>query len=540
MVVARASIGRRIFDELQRRWRLWHVDVRTRRFIKHNQRIWRRQQQGIGAPQVLINVDALGVNHIRISYVANTLAREHDAVIKSYSAAPLSRQRRLKKVYESFGVTGHILTQLNAGQRQQVRAEFRKTRSRLKTRQNVLDVAVKGVPLGDDIYDTYLREARRGTVHLADPLFDQVLERSIGLVIFWHDYFARYDVTAVAVSFDAYIDIMALVKVAHAYGVPVTNVDLVAPARRGTSTTANAHFAHLHEWFLRLSSSEQRIGLAKGREHLQRRLNGEIGVGISHYMQRSAFHAGRSASVLWPSDRPKILVCTHEFSDAPHCYGEMLFLDFYDWVDWLGRLSRDVDYDWYVKLHPGHWDVSEKIVAGLLIKYPAFTLLPADTSHHQLVEEGISCVLTCMGSVGHEYPALGVPVINAAYNPHVAYSFSHTPKTIDEFRRLILTVPREKQNISLAEIHEFFYMFNYDLLSDSVGLTWWRELMESLAQGESQRPAVYAQFLARYTPAQHEATLRHLAWALAQDVTHPAELTLRRQGVDKSIQECVR
>jgi len=525
---AQSSISRRVSDEIERRWRAWHVDEHTLKFIRHNQRIWQPPKPNGIMPEVLVNFDALCINHIRISYITNALVRQHGAVIKSYSGASVHNKRRIRLVYESFGVRGHVITQLDGPQRRLQQSEFDTIRPGLNTRQDILNLSVLGVPVGDDIYDTYLREGQRGTVDFDDPVFDQVLLRSIGLVIFWQDYFARNRVAAAAVSLDAYIDIMALVKVAYAHGVPVTNVDLVTPAKRGASTTAHAYFAHLHDWFLQLPLVEQETGLATAAHYLDRRLRGEVGVGISYYMNKSPFHGRRSGRVLRESKNPKVLICTHEFSDAPHCYGEMLFLDFYEWMDYLGKMSLVTDYDWYVKYHPGYWDVSVRIVNDFLKKYPRLSVIPPYASHLQLVEEGLDCVFTCMGSVAHEYPALGVPVINAAYNPHAAYTFSYTPKTVDEFRQLMLTVPRQKPEISQREIHEFFYMFNYDLLSDQVGVSWWRAMQQEAPFGEVAEPRFYTRFLRYHSEQRHQEVLDHLSWALPAQATHPAQLALLR------------
>ena len=35
-----------------------------------------------------------------------------------------------------------------------------------------------------------------------------------------------------------------------------------------------------------------------------------------------------------------------------HCFGNNFFTDHYEWLDSLGRISNEVDYDWYIKCHP--------------------------------------------------------------------------------------------------------------------------------------------------------------------------------------------
>ena len=68
-------------------------------------------------------------------------------------------------------------------------------------------------------------------------------------------------------------------------------------------------------------------------------------------------------------------------------------------------------------MHPDPLPGTEVIIREILEEFPRITFIPPETSHHQLVKEGIDFVLTAYGTVGHEYPALGVQVINAGYNP---------------------------------------------------------------------------------------------------------------------------
>ena len=50
---------------------------------------------------------------------------------------------------------------------------------------------------------------------------------------------------------------------------------------------------------------------------------------------------------------------THHF-DAPHAWGDLLFDDF-EWMDYLGKLSNELDYDWYIKLHPLDFKENERL-----------------------------------------------------------------------------------------------------------------------------------------------------------------------------------
>ena len=77
---------------------------------------------------------------------------------------------------------------------------------------------------------------------------------------------------------------------------------------------------------------------------------------------------------------------------------------------------------------------------------------------------GIKYVLTCFGSIGFEYAYKGITVINACNrNPHAGYDFTHNPKNIKQFDKIILNLKKFTLKPSKKEIIEFFYMRRFHL-----------------------------------------------------------------------------
>ena len=55
-------------------------------------------------------------------------------------------------------------------------------------------------------------------------------------------------------------------------------------------------------------------------------------------------------------NKNNILIATHCFTDAVHAYGNALFADYYEWMNYLGELSNKMDYEWLIKIHPSQYD----------------------------------------------------------------------------------------------------------------------------------------------------------------------------------------
>ena len=172
--------------------------------------------------------------------------------------------------------------------------------------------------------------------------------------------------------------------------------------------------------------------------------------------------------VLENNDKTKCLIAAHHFSDAPNAWGRLLFSDFYDWIDYLGKLSEKVNYDWYIKFHPMDQKENLNTAKYFLKKYKKFRLVNPMVSHEQLISEGINLVLTVYGTIGMEYAYYNIPVINASINnPHISYDFNYHPKNIHEYEQAIINYKNLKINYSKQDISEYFYMSLKNILMNS-------------------------------------------------------------------------
>jgi hypothetical protein len=114
---------------------------------------------------------------------------------------------------------------------------------------------------------------------------------------------------------------------------------------------------------------------------------------------------------------------------------------------------------WLVKLHPSDYDNNLKYINPFIKKYPRLVLLDKNISHNELLKSGVACVLTVYGSIGHEYPLFGVPVINAGNNPHKGYQFCYHPDSIKKYLSLLKNIPNllvKKETIN--SVYEFYVM----------------------------------------------------------------------------------
>jgi hypothetical protein len=135
-------------------------------------------------------------------------------------------------------------------------------------------------------------------------------------------------------------------------------------------------------------------------------------------------------------------------------------------------MSNSTNYDWYIKNHPYYSDIKYSwaldytylFTDQILKKYKNIKKIPENTSHHQIINEGINFVLTVYGTISWEYAYQGVPVLTATKNHRTAnYNFNINSNNLDEYKKKLLNLDKIKYQKDQNEIIEFYsmrYIFN--------------------------------------------------------------------------------
>jgi hypothetical protein len=474
--------------------RLLSQHSQSKDYVKHNRvNAKAKKSSASRAPEVLFEFNDFASAHIAYSYLAAVLADVHDAQINAYLPNQAKGFRSLVKfrlkvllnfgasaVYRSFGVNKFFRIKLSPLQKRRAHKTFLKVRESAESKEAIEDLNINGIWIGDLVYDSYLRRYSLPTIEPASKHFQDFLLESIEIFTFWSDYFDSHDVRAINVSHCVYNQAIPL-RIGVHRGIDVFQVSAVHVYRLNKDNLfAYNDFFYFRDRFIVLPENVKKNGIELAKQRIQRRFSGEVGVDMS-YSTKSAYGKLRHQRLLRETKRKKVLIATHCFFDSPHSYGKNLFPDFYEWLEFLGRVSVETDYDWYIKTHPDYLPGTKEIVDSFVTRFPKFCLLPADASHLQIVGEGVDVALTCYGTIGFEYAALGVPVINASLNnPHIAYNFNIHARTVDHYHKLLESLENIDLNINKNEVYEYYFMKkifntenlffnNYELLIKKLG-----------------------------------------------------------------------
>jgi hypothetical protein len=450
-------------------------DPHIQAYLEHNRRQWSDRPASEDKGVVLVGLFSFNPSIHCYSYVANHLAARDGSAIRTFYFQKNSVPGTTA-LFESFGAKPG-LNYSDATPADRAQAEFLADGffQGLKTKWDIMQIAVDGVPLGDLIYDTYLRYLAKPTVILDDPDLRGIILDTLIIYFACKNYLATHHVRAVIPDHTVYSQCGVLLRVAAINRIPIYVVyynpcflvrKLDYRLERGEHAIQTRWpYYDFRKIFAALPKAEQISGRQRAGDGLRERFAGAVNPLV---MPEIAVYGKTGGERLMAeTGRPRVLVMLHDFCDAVHLYRRMLFTDFVEWSNYLLERASETDFDWYVKPHPNNLlparaamtATNVRCVAELKEKFPKIHFLDSSASNTQLIEEGISAMFTVHGTSAHEYAYFGIPAVTAGENPHTAYDFNIHANSLEEYDDLIKRAGELKLDIDRSDIEELFYMY---------------------------------------------------------------------------------
>ena len=439
------------------------------KFVLHNYKIFNKNNLDNQKNIILVEYNRLASSILSYSYLSNVLQEKFRANIYAYriTAKKNSLKDLLWKIlsklyffntfhiYKSFGVNNFICPNDLVLEKKIIK-KINKIIKSTANKKDLLNLSIDNIYIGDLIYDSYLMNYKEATVNFDNKDFNLYFKHSLETFYKWKLVFKTYKVKSVIVSHTVYTLAIplriAVSKNIRAY--QCSSQHLYSLSKK--NLYAYKEFFEYKKRFSQLSKKIKNKTLKLAKIKIKNKFLGKdlaLGSTISAYKKKF------TKRVIKQNHRIKILIATHCFFNNPHPYGKNLFVDFSEWLDFLGKVSKKTNYDWYLKLHPDYLPDTKKIIDKFLKKYPNINYIPNLVSHHQLIKEGIDVALTCWGSIAHEYPLFNKLVVNASLNnPHINYNFCLHPKTIKEYQKVLFNLNKYKNKINKKDIYEFYTM----------------------------------------------------------------------------------
>jgi len=328
---------------------------------------------------------------------------------------------------------------------------------KLSSKQDLLDLEIDGIPCGDLIYDTYLRYRVQPTVDLQDFYLCHLIERTLDAMTAARAIFANGRYQIFLTNYSSYIQHGIPVRVALELGVDVYSAGNLSQFFKKLLKTDTLHTTAHWVYKKRFQSIEDQFSArSQAAALLEHRFAGGIDDATS-YMKTSAF----TDSVESVPAGVEGVMFLHDFFDSPHCHRWMLFADFLEWARFTLRVIQDHQLPIAFKPHPNQFPESHKVVLQLQSEFPRIRWLSSNLSNRVIFNSGIRCGVSVYGTVLHELAYHGIPGLAAGDHPHTAFDIATTPRTIEEYRSLLLSFRDLKLSTNVKnEVLDFCYMHN--------------------------------------------------------------------------------
>jgi hypothetical protein len=467
--------------------------IRVNRFKKFNRKTFTEKRNN-SKKKFLVEFNGFPSSHFYFALISNFFKKKNSCSIHAFDnhflgASNLNESLTSKikwfigaklninffGIYKSFGVQDFIKPKFDDVEIESIK-KFKHIYSKINSKEDILRISINDILIGDLLYDGYIKSTKEFTINYKSENFKIYLQGFIKLFLFWENYFQKNDVVGVICAHGYYVDGLILRIAIH------KNIkSLVMESGQLFNLSKKRYLPHL-EWkdykviFDKLSPTKKNLLKEKTIESLENRFNKSLTTNkIDEIVStRSAYSNNYNANkhVLNKNEKIKVLIATHNIQDVYNAYGENFFCDFYEWLHFLGKISNSTNYEWYIKNHPYYSDIKYSWALDytylfsdqILNKYKNIKKIPENTSHHQIINEGIDFVLTVYGTISWEYAYHGVPVLTATKNHRTAnYNFNINSNNLDEYKKKLLNLDKIKYQRDQNEIIEFYsmrYIFN--------------------------------------------------------------------------------
>ena len=449
-------------------------------YIQFNKKIFINNNSNLKKNKILVEFYHYDPSIISFAVFANILSKKFDANIYGYTIGKKTYLKKIFynfyhfsywKIYQSFGVKK--IFHLN--NKYYDKKYFNFISKKLKTSKNILNLKIKNIPIGDLVYDEYLRVNNVAFIDTKDPKFLIFLKDVITAFFFWD---AKLDgsVKSLIISHSVYLiglpARIAIYKNIPVYNIAVNSVYFLSKK----NITKFTGFDSYPLIFQKMKNNFHKNILHKTSKIILNKFLGKLDLAqiTTPLISGSSIKSNDISKVfdkklskkklILDENKTNILIASHCFTDAVHAHGKFIFLNFYEWFEFLINYSlKKKNYIWYVKMHPADFDRNKEILDSLLSKYENFVILPKDINHNEIISAKIDVVLSVNGSVGYEYPFVNIPVINASSNgPHQAYKFNYHAKSKKDYINLLDIIPKIKNKIlskhTKLKISEYYFV----------------------------------------------------------------------------------
>ena len=417
---------------------------------------------------------------IGLLYLLKTLKKAHSAkIIIYFPGVSLNIMDYFKNVYKMYTrLTKQTLIYKTLGWDIKILKNFKSEDPILKKKykellesiskkEDVSSLRINNILVGDLFYDTYTRYNAKPTIVINSIHFKREFLKYLREFDYWYNLIKKGSIKSIIVSHPVY-NLAIPLRIGQYFDIPVYIGSI------NFLQYFDKHRKHLWETEYRdqykLLSEEDKIkALNYSKKELELKFDPNQNIFSTdqniiterkiHWSKLDTFSPIRKKDIFIKNGKPNVVILAHCFYDSPHNEGEWIFADFYEWAEYLLKISKNTDYNWYIKKHPAsvNQKLNDETIENLVNEYPNVKILE-DVNNTELLADNVSLILTAFGSAGYEFSYHKVPVILASNScSYVGYNFAYKPKDVEDFDYAIKNFQNIKFNYEKKDIYKFYF-----------------------------------------------------------------------------------
>jgi hypothetical protein len=378
---------------------------------------------------------------------------------------------------------------------------------KISKKNSLLQYKMRGINIGDLLYDTYLRFRASPTVFLKDPFLLKIIKKAYMIIENLELLSKKYKIFYFFTSYSSYIHHGLPVRYFLKKKIPVFSGKNNSQYNKKLSINDNRHtenfliYKKLAKKIKKnqtlLSSSEQNLKIRFLSNKKKQTTMSYLHIDTYGEKKNKTFNL----NILKKIDGVLFL---HDFYDSPHDWGKLSFDDFYLWTVYTLNLIKKYSLKIAVKPHPNSWHNSRDSVLifnRLQKKFPEIVWMDKDFPN-KIIFKNIKYGISCTGTVLFELAYHGIKAISCGTHPGINFNFTIHAHTKFQYKYNLLNIKKIKlpsfSKKDLLAYNYLYYYYNMDALKTTARLMNLKEIDFATSKGLEEFTLKYKNYVSAH------------------------------------------
>jgi len=335
-----------------------------------------------------------------------------------------------------------------------------------KSRNDILNIKIRKISVGDIIYDTFLRYRAFPTLFIKDKFLNKLIHKCELIITNLEKILDRYKLSYFFTSYSSYIHHGLPVRFFLKKKVIVYSGKNCSQYNKKLSENDWGHCENYKEYnYLYNKIKKNKKFLNFSRNDLMSRFSKKSSPNNLNYLLVNTYdnkkNNHKEINKLKNIDGVLFL---QDFYDSPHDWGNLVFKDFYIWTIFTLNIIRKFKLRIAIKPHPNSWHNSADsviIYRRLQNRYRDLIWLDKDLGN-KLIFKKIKFGISANGTVLFELAYHNIKAVSCGDHPGKDFNFTINAKSKDDYRSILLNIHQvRKPPYSRKDLLIYNYLYYY-------------------------------------------------------------------------------